>query len=108
MKPVEGFPVNQLAIKLVSLQPKEIFRGDNIESLKSNLSTIELLLSRISTVAESGEIKINEYLNKVKIKKNKLFLLILIYVIWIIFIKYILDMKKLKNIFKILKKYLIL
>jgi hypothetical protein len=68
MKPVEGFPVNQLAIKLVSLQPKEIFRGDNIESLKSNLTTIELLLSRISIVAESGEMKINEYFSPLKVQ----------------------------------------
>jgi len=67
-KPLEGFPVNQLAIKLVSLQPKEIYRGDNIESLKSHLNTIELLLSRIATVADSGEIKINEYFAPLKVQ----------------------------------------
>lgn len=71
VKPAEGLPSNQLAIKLVSLQPKEIYRGDNMESLKTHLATIEQLVSRLNIVAGSGVMKINEYYSQLKVKLSQ-------------------------------------
>lgn len=59
--PSKGFPVNELAAKLVSEQPKEVYRGEESEKLKSNLVNLEILTSKLSFEIENGEDMIKEH-----------------------------------------------
>jgi hypothetical protein len=68
VKPVDGFSVNQLALRLISVPHKKIYQGEKIEKLKLNLNKLERLLKVIDTNIEQSEFKINGYCNELRRK----------------------------------------
>jgi len=61
VKPKDGFPTNDLVLQFLSLQPKEIYRGERIETLKASLNLIEENLKKIYFDIEHGDSRISEY-----------------------------------------------
>ena len=53
--PVDGFPINQLAVKLASEQPKEAFRGKELRDLKVSLNSLEELNKKLLVEIESAD-----------------------------------------------------
>lgn len=59
--PENGFIKNDLALQLLSEQPKEIYRGEACEKLKANISSLEDQIKRIKFEANNGDYVIKEY-----------------------------------------------
>ena len=50
--PDDGFPINQLAVKLVSQRPKEAYRGKEHRDLKTNINGLEQLSKKLLLESE--------------------------------------------------------
>lgn len=59
--PKDGFLVNKHLVKILSLQPKEISRGDLIKKLKNELNTIEDKLKKLDFSIKNGVDVIKEH-----------------------------------------------
>ena len=58
--PKKGFSVNKAISKLIEKQPKEVFRGDEAQKLKSNIKSLEETLNKYLFEIENGEYLIKE------------------------------------------------
>ena len=59
--PENGFLKNDLAVQLLSEQPKEIYRGEACEKLKTNISNLDEQINKIKFEANNGEYIIKEH-----------------------------------------------
>ncbi len=60
--PVDGFPINQLAVKLASEQPKEAYRGKEIKDLKLSLNCLEQLNKKlVQEIENADELNIDKH-----------------------------------------------
>ena len=66
--PVNGFTVNELALKLISKQPKEYFRCEEAEILEENLNDLHSLVQKLSSHATNSVQLIKEKCNKLRTK----------------------------------------
>lgn len=64
--PNRGFPINELAARLVCEQPKEIYRGEECEKLKLNLANLEQLKYKLSFEIQNSEDLIKEHCIELK------------------------------------------
>ena len=59
--PNESFPTCVLISKLLSIKSNEVFRGDNVNSLKSNLNDIQKAINELSFGVDNGVDYIKEH-----------------------------------------------
>ena len=57
---IDGFIVNQLAVKLIERKPKEISRGPEANKLKQNICDLENLVSKLKFEMDNGDYVITE------------------------------------------------
>jgi hypothetical protein len=74
--PINGFIINELAVKLVSEQPKkciDIYRGEKCQILKENLVDLEVITNRFQSELKHKENEIKEHCTDLKrqIKANE-------------------------------------
>ena len=60
LMPINGFLVNNVVVKLITKQLKEISRGQEAEKLKQNLRDLEDLINKLVFEMENGEYFIKE------------------------------------------------
>jgi hypothetical protein len=65
-KQIDGFTKSHLVVKLMSLQPIEVYRGEKIEKLKTNLDQIQKLVNEIDVSIEYSDLEINKYCNELR------------------------------------------
>jgi hypothetical protein len=73
LKPTKGFPVNRAIVQLLLTEPKEIYRGERIENLKSILKEIEIMMNSFLAINHRQIIKehCNELKNKVQLSTEE-------------------------------------
>jgi hypothetical protein len=59
--PKKGFPINELASKLASEQPREVYRGEKCEEFKYNLNDLEKYARKLEMEMITGEDKIKDH-----------------------------------------------
>ncbi len=62
--PRDGFLVNNLAVKLILLEPIEVYRGDDCNSFKKNLIDLDASIRKLSFEITNGEYLIKEHCNE--------------------------------------------
>jgi len=65
--PLNGLPLNKIVSLFLSLEPKEVYRGQAAENLKSSLEEIEQKLKQISFSLKTGIDEIKEYFINLRI-----------------------------------------
>ena len=58
-----GFPVNELAFRLMTGQPQEVYRSPLCENFKSNLSSLEDVNKKLKFELNSGETAVDDVCN---------------------------------------------
>lgn len=64
--PEQGFTINELAFNLMLLQPKEIYRSEQCETLKSNLRLLNDLVDELNFDINNGIDKIKYHCNELR------------------------------------------
>ena len=64
--PVNGFIVNNVAVKLITREANEILRGPEAENLKQNLRDIESLVKKLESEMNNGDCFIFEDCNELR------------------------------------------
>ena len=59
--PSEGFPLNEILLSLMQEKPKEVFRSEQVESLKQNLTIAKEKLDSFTFDLNNSEFKIKEH-----------------------------------------------
>ena len=59
--PPKGFPINEMAIKLLSEQPAEVSRGKESEKLKKNISDLEQLVKKLMFEIDNAEFSLDDH-----------------------------------------------
>ena len=66
LKPIKGFPINKAVLNLLTTPLKEVYRGEDIETIEQNLKKIQNILNEITFDVENSDFKLKEFCTELR------------------------------------------